>query len=414
MSSAFMAQLPFIGSSSTLGWQRDDVAQSYMEHVLHRARVLLPRRGWRVGLIKEFYPRGATLLGLNVNAGSEVCIRFRVPGKKNEFLPFHEVLCTALHEFTHCVHSRHDRSFWNLYYDLVKECEALEITMIQQGRRLYPEIYSAPRSCSGTGSQHSDSGHEGRTAATASSARGGGRRLGNGGARGGSRGRGGRVSTGSRNVTQTITKTARAASSCSSSPTSNAAFPGEGRRLGVGGLRQYDAPVDFTPTRDVLRRILADAVERRLVRKPPSAATVPLGSEPLALSVDSGTSPQEDEEQCEVDDDGVPGCVPHSLSGHEDGGGWNCPRCGFRNDDNVIGSCAFCADCNEGDEVNEGEATWIKRPRFDNEHSLLETPTIVVSSATASNTMPVQQPKQQQLECTAEEHYIVVSDEDDS
>lgn len=411
MSSAFLAQLPFVGSSSTLGWQHDDVARSYMEHVLHRARVLLPRRGWRIGLIKEFYPRGATLLGLNVNAGSEVCIRFRVPGKKNEFLPFHEVLCTALHEFTHCVHSRHDRAFWNLYYDLVKECEALEITMIQQGMRLYPAISSTPMSCTGTASQQSRSGREGRTAATASSARGGGRRLGNGGARGGGRGAGGGMSTGSRHVAQTVIKAGRAVSSSSSSPPSSAAFPGEGRRLGGGGFRQYDAPIGFTPTRDALRRILAGAAERRLARTPPLAATVTLGSHPLALSLHNTTFPQRDEGQSEVDDDDAPDCVPHSLSGHEDGGGWNCPRCGFRNDDNVVGSCAFCADC---DDEDEGEATWRKRPRLDSDHSPLETPTIVVSLATASKTAPTQQLQQQQLECTAEEHYIVVSDEDDS
>ncbi|GET91465.1 hypothetical protein, conserved [Leishmania tarentolae] len=412
MSSAFMAQLPLIGSSSTLGWQRDDVAQSYMEHVLRRARVLLSRRGWRIGLIKEFYPRGATLLGLNVNAGSEVCIRFRVPGKKNEFLPFHEVLCTALHEFTHCVHSRHDRSFWNLYYDLVKECEALEITMIQQGMQLYPEIPATPMSSRGTASRQSFSGHgNSSTAAVTGSARGGGRRLSNRGARGDGHRRGGVMSTGSSNPTQTIARTGRMASRLNSSPLASAAFPGEGRRLGGGSLPQYDSTSSSTPTREALRRILAGAAERRLLQTPPSAVTLTLGSRPRTLSVDRVTSAEQGDAPSEVDDDDVPDCVPHNLLETQDGGGWSCPRCGFRNDDCLVGSCAFCAD---GEDGEEWEATAIKRQRLENDRSPLEVPKAASCSAIASKMMPLQEPEQREVKSKSKEHYIVVSDEEDS
>ena len=33
------------------------------------------RRGWSVGLLREFIPRSANLLGLNKNGGEEICIR---------------------------------------------------------------------------------------------------------------------------------------------------------------------------------------------------------------------------------------------------------------------------------------------------------------------------------------------------
>ncbi|KAG5494676.1 hypothetical protein JIQ42_02291 [Leishmania sp. Namibia] len=410
MSSAFMAQLPYIGSSATLGWQHDDVALSYMEHILQRARVLLPRRGWRVGLIKEFYPRGASLLGLNVNAGSEVCIRFRIPGKKNEFLPFHEVLCTALHEFTHCAHARHDRSFWNLYYDLVKECEALEVTMIQQGMQLYPQLSGSLVGSSATAPQQSRCARQGGAAITPSSSRRGGRRWGAGGAVGGARGRNGGISARGGNTTQSMIKFGLTPSCCSPSSAKGEAFPGEGRRLGGVGDRQHSGVAAFTPTRDALRRILADAAERRLMRKPPPTATAHLGSETLTRPLDDGTHSRGEESQAEVDDEGVPDCVPQSLSDEQDGGGWRCLRCGFLNDHDVIGSCAFCADCDDGDET---EAAWLKRPRLDGDHPSLGMSTRIGSSSTAPDTVPAQPSALQRCESRSNKKYIILSDDDD-
>ncbi|KAG5496192.1 hypothetical protein JKF63_02493 [Porcisia hertigi] len=405
MSSAFLAQLPFIGSSSTLGWQHDDVAQSYMDHLLQRARVLLPRRGWRVGLIKEFYPRGASLLGLNVNAGSEVCIRFRIPGKKNEFLPFHEVLCTALHEFTHCVHSKHDRSFWNLYYDLVKECEALEVAMIQQGKQLYPDMpqtlatrrpitHPRGRAVSGAG-----------TAATPRSRRKAtGYRL--GGADAGGRGQ---IGTHGRHVTQLITKAAPTHGTSISASTPKAGFPGEGQRLGSGHLHQCVTPDSVTPTRDALRRILADAAERRLMREQLTAPPAKVSSQPLVPQLDAGASFRECDRQTEVDDDNVPDCIPQSILEKQDGGGWRCPRCSFLNGGGSPRSCAFCADCDGGEEA---EGTAPKRSRVDREHSFLEMPTVVVSSPTASYTVLAEGPQERQRENTVREYYVVSSDDD--
>ncbi|KAG5470533.1 hypothetical protein LSCM1_01777 [Leishmania martiniquensis] len=414
MSSAFMAQLPCIGSSSTLGWLRDDVALSYMEHILQRARVLLPRRGWRVGVIKEFYPRGASLLGLNVNAGSEVCIRFRVPGKKNEFLPFHEVLCTALHEFTHCAHSRHDRPFWNLYYDLVKECEALEVTMMQKGMQLYPELSYLPMSSSATASQQRRHAREGWAVVAPSGSRGGGHQLGGVGALGSGRGRGGGTSMRVKRLTRTISKSGLTSSSGTFSPGKREAFPVEGRRLGGVGHRQCSGLLGCTPTRDALRRILAEAASRRLMREPTPVAAPQMGLETVTFPRDVCTEPPQEESQREVDDDGAPDCVPQTLFDEQEGSGWRCLRCGFLNDHGVVDSCAFCADCDDG---VEGEGAWLKRPRVDGDHLSFDAPKKILSSVTASSAVPVQRPPPpppQRSKTILEEKYIVLSDDDDS
>lgn len=375
MSNAFLAQLPHIGTVSTLGWQNDALAQSYMDHILQRARVLLPRRGWRVGVIKEFYPRGASLLGLNVNAGSEVCVRFRVPGKRNEFLPFHEVLCTALHEFTHCVHSRHDRAFWSVYYDLVKECEALEVTMIQQGKQLYPEAAYVPGVASSTTCCASPlrGGHRLGGVAQASPGRGGGV------------GRGGTATRGRNGGTRTATVTARlgklpksatgAALANSRVVPSSPVFPGEGRRLGGGGgLRPFDAPPGFTPTRDALRRVLAAAAERRQGRSGSTTAPAANVRWPVETSIGASPPPSllpKHETIAAAVDDGaageaeadVPDYVPARQTAVQDADGyWKCPRCGFCNEAGARG-CQFCGNDDTAEDAADGDEPPMKKKR---------------------------------------------------
>eukprot|EP00796_Vickermania_ingenoplastis_P013295 gene13295-9133_t len=109
-----------------------------MEHIMLRLTRILSSRSWFVERLVEFYPRSSLLLGLNVNRGAEVCIRFRLPGNKHLFFPFPEVMCTVLHELAHCEISRHDKKFWALYHQLVRECEAVETQLAQEGVTLYP------------------------------------------------------------------------------------------------------------------------------------------------------------------------------------------------------------------------------------------------------------------------------------
>lgn len=136
---------PGVGQSTTLGWHNDVMAQSYMQFVLLRIQPLVTRYGWYVEVLKEFYPRAPSLLGLNVQKGREVCVRFRVPGDRTRFLPFHEVVCTAIHELTHCQITRHGKPFWTLYYQLLHECEAWEMKSVERGIPLYPRSSEAAR-----------------------------------------------------------------------------------------------------------------------------------------------------------------------------------------------------------------------------------------------------------------------------
>jgi hypothetical protein len=42
---------------------------------------LLQKRGWRVKLLCEFFPKNAGLLGMNVNRGSKILLRLRPADK---------------------------------------------------------------------------------------------------------------------------------------------------------------------------------------------------------------------------------------------------------------------------------------------------------------------------------------------
>lgn len=60
---------------------------------------IMRNRGWRVGVLTEFYPAQTNLLGININRGSKICLRLRYPGDQNQFLPVDEVIDTMLHEY---------------------------------------------------------------------------------------------------------------------------------------------------------------------------------------------------------------------------------------------------------------------------------------------------------------------------
>lgn len=144
-------------ATSTLGWEKDEIAQSYIHHILLRAVPIVKRRNWCIGIFKEFYPRGDRLLGLNIDGGSEIRIRFRLPRKKLLFLPFPEVMCTVLHELAHCQCHRHDKKFWSLYDSLVKECETIEFELAKSNTQLYPDSVAASYSSALTNSSQSNS-----------------------------------------------------------------------------------------------------------------------------------------------------------------------------------------------------------------------------------------------------------------
>ncbi|KAJ3292815.1 hypothetical protein HK104_004990 [Borealophlyctis nickersoniae] len=81
------------------------------------------KRGWRVGVVREFFPENKNLLGLNVNRGQEIRIRLRPSYDEGIFLPYESLVGTMLHELTHIVHGPHDAKFYKLLDELQDEYE---------------------------------------------------------------------------------------------------------------------------------------------------------------------------------------------------------------------------------------------------------------------------------------------------
>ena len=67
-----------------------------------------------------FRPKNPALLGVNVGRGIHVKLRLRRLNRDEEFLPYHEVLDTMLHELCHNVHSPHNASFYKLWDEIRK------------------------------------------------------------------------------------------------------------------------------------------------------------------------------------------------------------------------------------------------------------------------------------------------------
>lgn len=59
---------------------------------------IMRQRGWKVGVLTEFWPDEKNLLGLNVNKGQRICLRLRAPYDQRQFLPLEQVTDTMLHE----------------------------------------------------------------------------------------------------------------------------------------------------------------------------------------------------------------------------------------------------------------------------------------------------------------------------
>lgn len=89
------------------------------------AKVLV-RRKWSVGILREFYPSNAHLLGLNENGGQTIRVRLRSARDKNVFLPWEDVLGTMVHELTHNSVSSHSAEFYSLMDKVYDEVEADE------------------------------------------------------------------------------------------------------------------------------------------------------------------------------------------------------------------------------------------------------------------------------------------------
>lgn len=77
---------------------REAEALQTLRRVASLVKPIMRRRGWKVGILTEFWPPEKNLLGLNWNKGQKICLRLRYPYDERQFLPIEEVVDTMLHE----------------------------------------------------------------------------------------------------------------------------------------------------------------------------------------------------------------------------------------------------------------------------------------------------------------------------
>ena len=77
---------------------REAEALRALQKVASMVKPIMRQRGWKVGVLTEFYPSEQNLLGLNWNRGQKICLRLRYPGDERQFLPLEHVLDTMMHE----------------------------------------------------------------------------------------------------------------------------------------------------------------------------------------------------------------------------------------------------------------------------------------------------------------------------
>ncbi|KZV29516.1 hypothetical protein F511_00794 [Dorcoceras hygrometricum] len=102
---------------------KEEEAQKILDGVAKQVQPIMRNHNWRVKILSEFCPKNPALLGLNVGRGIHIKLRLRRPNRDDEFIPFHEVLDTMLHELCHNVHGPHNSSFYKLWDEIRKECE---------------------------------------------------------------------------------------------------------------------------------------------------------------------------------------------------------------------------------------------------------------------------------------------------
>lgn len=77
---------------------REAEALQTLRKVASLVKPMMRQRGWKVGVLTEFFPQENNLLGINVNKGQRICLRLRYAGDERQFLPLEQVTDTMLHE----------------------------------------------------------------------------------------------------------------------------------------------------------------------------------------------------------------------------------------------------------------------------------------------------------------------------
>ncbi|XP_051133559.1 DNA-dependent metalloprotease WSS1 [Andrographis paniculata] len=103
----------------------EEEARKILERIAKQVQPIMRKHNWRVKVLSEFCPKNPALLGLNVGRGIHVKLRLRRANRDDEFIPFHQVLDTMLHELCHNAHGPHNAVFYKLWDEIRKECEDL-------------------------------------------------------------------------------------------------------------------------------------------------------------------------------------------------------------------------------------------------------------------------------------------------
>ncbi|KAJ2376045.1 hypothetical protein IW150_002205 [Coemansia sp. RSA 2607] len=115
-----------IGSVHVLQRQSNRAqAQQLLQRVAAQVRPVMQARGWHVPVVREFLPRNANLLGVNINGGQEIRIRLRPAHDPSVFLAFGDLVGTMLHELAHIVRGPHDAVFYATLDALREETQRL-------------------------------------------------------------------------------------------------------------------------------------------------------------------------------------------------------------------------------------------------------------------------------------------------
>ena len=103
--------------------EKSEEAKKLLDRLASICAPAMARRSWRVKCLKEFYPKNAGLLGMNVNKGVSIFIRLRPDRDKNSFLPWGDLLGTMVHELTHIGIGSHSADFYKLMDEIYDEVE---------------------------------------------------------------------------------------------------------------------------------------------------------------------------------------------------------------------------------------------------------------------------------------------------
>lgn len=119
-----MAEYKIVKTVELSTLPNSQMARDLLERLRAATAKVVEKRKWRVGVLKEFYPKNKSLLGLNVNRGSSIMIRLRDGDDQFSFLPWHSLLGTLVHELTHNEIGEHSAEFYRAVDKLYDEVEA--------------------------------------------------------------------------------------------------------------------------------------------------------------------------------------------------------------------------------------------------------------------------------------------------